>query len=156
MFEARHVDIDGPGPEGDGSTFLLERVIRQQRLADREDRLAQAGPRLGVWHVTPQEGGQPVPGMGLAGRYRQIGEKRLRLLRWPAQGGARWQPRPEATEERDLQECHAWLGATRSDHITWTAHRRARPLGTVIRFPALTGRPGRAHATLSRHGEPER
>jgi hypothetical protein len=32
MLEARHVDLDGPGPEGDGSACLLEQVIRGSAL----------------------------------------------------------------------------------------------------------------------------
>ncbi len=55
-------------PEGVGSG---------QGLPERGQRLAQAAAGLRRLHVAPEQGGQLVPGVGLAGGHREIGQQRL-------------------------------------------------------------------------------
>jgi hypothetical protein len=65
-------------------------------LANRVERLAQAGARLLGGPIAPEQGGQLVARVGLAGRAGEVGQQRLALAHGeperPPRGGARLEP----------------------------------------------------------------
>ena len=80
--ELEHVAFDGVGAQRHGLAFDQQQRVRlAQLLAQRQQRLAEAVPRLLVAAVAPQQGRQPVARLFLSGVAGEIGEQGFRLAR---------------------------------------------------------------------------
>ena len=108
VLEAGDVHIDGSGVEGEGAPVEMKpgRGLVGQGLAENEERLAQALPRLVLGPVTPEEGGHLVPRVRLAERHGEVREHGLGLAGRQRQRRSRIQPGAEASEESEADECH--------------------------------------------------
>ncbi len=73
--------------------------MRRQRLADREQRLSEAGLRLRLTRFGPEQGVDFLPVVRPSGRPCQVGDERLGLARGQVQQG-RTDAYLKAAEER--------------------------------------------------------
>jgi len=112
-LELRDVDIDRRRLDGDCVALEPQsgRVGGGQRLAEREEGLPQAGARLGLWPLAPQQRRELVPGVGPARRHRQIRQQRLGLPGRQDDRRTRRQARLKAAEESEREPRHSCLPA---------------------------------------------
>jgi hypothetical protein len=108
VLEAGDVHIDGSGVEGEGAPVEMEPGggLVGQGLAEDEEGLAQALPRLLLGPVPPEEGGQLIPGVRLAERHGEVSEHGLGLAGRQRQRWSQIQLDAEASEESEADERH--------------------------------------------------
>ena len=104
-LERHHVYLDLLEPHGALVGGDATRRCARQRSADGEERLAQAAPRLIGGGLAPEQGGQSLATLALAGRE---GEEREQCLRLPEGEADRpmTDRRLKATEEDESEACH--------------------------------------------------
>jgi hypothetical protein len=109
-LEREHVDVHGVRLEPDDGRIAGD-VVRgraPQRRADREERLAQAVTRLLVGRVTPEQRGESLARVSLAGRQCEKRQQRLSLLEGQDdRAGAH--RRLESVEEDEVEARHRIL-----------------------------------------------
>ena len=115
-LEDHHVDLDGDRVQCHRLVINAERrrIGRGEALPKHEDRLPDVVPGGLRPKVPPEQGGELVPGMGLAERQREIGQERLCLPRGEGHRSRRRPPRLKATEEGETETGHRTSVRTRA------------------------------------------
>jgi hypothetical protein len=108
LLEHRGVHGHRGGRQRQGVGLLSQDVALDvaERLANREQRLPQAGPGRVLTDAAPQQGGERVAGMCPPGRQRQIGQHRLRLAGGQGEGRTAFEPGLKSAEEREAELRH--------------------------------------------------